>query len=85
MTLQTRGLADSAQFQGMRIMTVAASHALRMHATLQERPIDVDLIEHLPVTVIQRRADQGRLVRVACSLAWRFFAFKQKQLARNAA
>ena len=52
------------RLQAVRVVAVAARHAGRVHAALQERPVLVDLVVDLAVGVIEPRVEQRRQVRV---------------------
>ena len=63
-TLGAHGVAGRAQLLGVRIVTVAAGDARKVHAALQPRPPDEHLVTLLAVGVIQRRLDQQRQVMI---------------------
>ncbi len=44
----------------MRLVTVAATRPLGVHLALQERAVDVGLVQDLPIGVIQLRPQQRR-------------------------
>ena len=52
-TLQTGAVAGEAQLGAMRIVAIAAGDAGREHLALLERAVIVDLVEHLPVGMIE--------------------------------
>ena len=53
MTLQTEVVALELELQAVGIVAVAAADIVVEHLALHERPVDVDLVEDLPVGVIQ--------------------------------
>ena len=64
MALQADAVAGHAQPAGVRIVAVAAGHALRVHAALQERGIGVHLVLLLAVGEEQSPREQRGIVRV---------------------
>jgi len=52
-TAPHRGIARRAQPKCMGLVTIAASHAHRVHLALQERGIVVHLATHLPVRPVE--------------------------------
>src|SRR5712671_3212624 len=69
-TLQTDAIAGSAQLRAMRLMAIAAGDAGCEHLALLERPVIVDLVEHLPVSMIAPRCQRRDDVRVGKPSAW---------------
>ena len=68
-TLVADAVALGAQLQRMRLVAIAAGHALHEHPALAERGVVVDLVQHLAVGLEQARLQQGRHVRVEELLA----------------
>ena len=62
-------VALGAQLSAVRVVTIAARHAARLHPALQERPPDVHLIALLSVGMVQRSAEQCRAIVVEKRLA----------------
>ena len=62
--LQAEAVALEVQLQRVAVVAVAAAHLARVHLALQERPVDVDLVEDLTVRVVQPLAQQRRQVGV---------------------
>ena len=53
----------------MRVVTITASHACRVHATLQERAIDIDFVANLAIVKVQRLVKQGDPMGIGQRLA----------------
>ena len=68
-TLQANCRARGAQFQAVGIVTVAAGDAGLVHPALQEGTINIYLVKHMSVRVIQRWIyERGHIVvQKACS------------------
>ncbi len=62
--LSAQGIAGRLQREAVRIVTVAARDPLAVHAALEERAVDVDLLEDLPVGVVEPLVEEPWPVRV---------------------
>ena len=54
----TQGVALVVKPQAVRLMTIAAGDSLHVHLALQERAINVDLLEDLAVIMVERTIQQ---------------------------
>ncbi len=59
MALQADAVAGQLQLRAVRVVAVAAGHALHEHLALLDRPVIIDLVFHLPVGEI-KAAGEGR-------------------------
>src|SRR6266478_5010678 len=64
MALQAHAVACNTEFGGMGLVAIAAGHAGREHLALLERAVIVDLVEHLPVGMIETAGERRNRVRV---------------------
>src|SRR5215510_4725684 len=62
--LQADAVASRAQLHAVRLVAVAAGDAGREHPALLERAVVVDLVEHLPVGMIEPAREGGDHMRV---------------------
>ncbi len=53
MALHTQRIALGPQVEDVRLMTIRATYAGAVHLALHVRPVDVHLIQHLTIGVIQ--------------------------------
>src|SRR3954468_20544348 len=64
MTLQAAAVGGSAKLAAVRLVAMAAGDAGREHLALLERAVVVDLVQHLPVGVIETLAHWRYQVRL---------------------
>ena len=57
-------VAGGTQCLAVGFVAVAADHAGLVHLALQERAVDVDLVQNLSIRVVQRRLQHGQSVGV---------------------
>ena len=60
--LNAQRVALGDQASGMGFVAIAASHALGMHAALQEGAVNIHLVQNLPIRLVQARFQQRRQV-----------------------
>ena len=60
----TERVALAPKPKGMRIVTVVATNARQVHAALQKRAPDIDLIANLPVLELKSWIEQSRTVSI---------------------
>src|SRR4051812_15430909 len=69
MALQADAVAREPQCGAVRLMAVAGGDARREHPALLERAVVIDLVEHLPIGVIEPAAKRRDPMRVREPLA----------------
>src|SRR5262249_2497955 len=70
MALQAHAIAGNTKRWTMRLLAVAAGDAGGVHLALFERAIGIDLIEHLPISMIEPLRERLDEVRVGKPPAW---------------
>ena len=63
-TLQADAVTGRAQLRAVRLVAIAAGDAGREHLALLERAVVVDLVQHLPVGMIEPARERRDDVRV---------------------
>ena len=71
MACGTEVVSRNAALPAVWIVAVRARHAGRVHAALEERAVFVDLIEDLPIRVVQPRVEQRGTKRIEERVAGR--------------
>src|SRR5512132_2558370 len=69
--LQADAVSLGAQARGVRLVAIAAGHALGVHPALHERAVLVDFVADLAVGLVEARLEQCREVGVRQRLAAR--------------
>ena len=66
---RTQRVAGGVQLQRVRVVAIAAGHALAVHPALEERAVHVDLVEDLAVVVVEPLVEEGHPVRLGQRIA----------------
>ena len=80
MTLGADRIPFGDKFSAVRLVAVGAAHALCIHFALQERAIDIDLINNLTVSVVEAIAQERELIVIG-----KFVARRRRVRAHRAA